>query len=63
MATKPLPLPTRPRFDTIIPTADTLVQDKIHMLQTIKEHLAKAQNKIKILAGKHRIQRQFSVRD
>lgn len=58
---KPFTLPMGPYLDAIIPAASTVIQNRAQMLQVIKEHLAQAQNRMKMFADRNRTKRQFTV--
>lgn len=45
------------------PEAIVLLQDKEAHLSNLKQHLAAAQNMMKLQADRHRVDRQFQVRD
>lgn len=60
---KPTHLPLGPFQDIVTPAAANMVTDRLQALATIKENLAKAQNKMKTFADAHRSERVFEVGD
>lgn len=60
---KPVPIPLGPYVDSIIPAAVDMVQQHAAVMQNLKEHLVKAQHRIKQFADLHRSERTFQVGD
>ncbi|XP_071929039.1 uncharacterized protein [Coffea arabica] len=60
---KPVPLPLGPYFDSMVLAATNMVQEISRISSSIKEHLAKAQQRMKHYADQHRIERSFAVGD
>ena len=60
---KPPPLTLGPYPDTIIPAASQLLQEKLRISSSIKDHLAKAQQRMKHFADQKRMERTFEVGD
>ena len=60
---KPIPLPLGPHHDTIIPAASQLLQERLRISSSIKDHLAKAQQRMKHFADQKRTERTFEVGD
>ncbi|XP_027067707.1 beta-amyrin 6-beta-monooxygenase-like [Coffea arabica] len=60
---KPNPLPLGPHLDTIILAASQLLQEKMRISSSIRDHLAKAQQRIKYFADQRCTERTFEVGD
>ena len=60
---KPTPLPLGPYLDSVVPTVTDMVQERSRISSYIKEHLAKAQQRMKHYADQHRTERSFSEGD
>ena len=60
---KPAHIPPGPFHDSVIPVAADMVQARLQITSNIREHLAKAQNRMKHYADKHKIERNFQVGD
>lgn len=60
---KPVPLPLGPYQDMVIPAAADLLQQRANVLSSLKEHLEKAQNRMKFFADRKRSDREFQVGD
>lgn len=60
---KPIPLPLGPYMDSMVPAVSNMVQERSRISSCIKEHLAKAQQRMKHYADQHRTERSFSVGD
>nr|XP_027098927.1 uncharacterized protein LOC113718211 [Coffea arabica] len=58
---KPVSLPLGPYLDTIVPAAAQLLQERIRISSSIRDHLAKAQQRMKFFANQHRTERSFEV--
>ena len=60
---KPVPLPLGPYVDTIIPAAAQLLQERMRVSGSLKDHLTKAQQRMKFFADQQRTERSFAVGD
>lgn len=60
---KPHPLPLGPHLDTIIPAASQILQERMRISSSIRDHLAKAQQRMKYFADQRRTERTFAVGD
>ncbi|XP_071933558.1 uncharacterized protein [Coffea arabica] len=60
---KPTPLPLGPYLDSMIPAAAQMLQERTRIVSSIREHISKAQNRMKHFADKHRTEREFAVGD
>ena len=60
---KPVPLPLGPYVDTIIPAAAQLLQERMRISGSLKDHLTKAQQRMKFFADQQRTERSFAVGD
>ena len=50
-----------PYRDSIIPAATQVIQEKVRISASIREHLLKAQQRMKYFADRHRTERSFEV--
>ncbi|XP_071923105.1 uncharacterized protein [Coffea arabica] len=60
---KPTPLPLGPHLDSVIPAAAQLLQDRLRISNSIRDHLTKAQQRTKFFADQQRMERTFEVGD
>ena len=60
---KPPPLPLGPHLETIILAASHLLRERLRISSSIKDHLAKAQQRMKHFADQKRTEREFEVGD
>lgn len=60
---KPVPLPCGSYTDIFIPAATDLLQQRHAISQLLREHLLKAQHRMKFFADQHRTERSFQVGD
>lgn len=60
---KPVPIPLGPHLDSIVPATVDLVQQHASVLHKLREHLVKAQHRIKQFADLKRNEREFQVGD
>ena len=58
---KPTHIPLGPFHDSVIPTAADMVQERLQIMSQIKRNLAKAQNRMKHYADKHKTERNLQV--
>lgn len=60
---KPVPIPLGPYLDAVVPAAVDMVQQRASVMQSLKDHLGKAQNRIKQFADLKRSERAFQIGD
>ncbi|XP_071926254.1 uncharacterized protein [Coffea arabica] len=58
---KPVSLPLGHYLGTIVPAAAQLLQERIRISSSIRDHLAKAQQRMKFFANQHRTEQSFEV--
>lgn len=60
---KPVPLLLGPYLEVMIPAASDMVQQRASILQLLKDHLTKAQSRMKFFADQQRSEREFAPGD